>query len=1695
MSHRIAVSDADIDVEGSTEELSYEVLGASRSGDIFTLPDDQGTVVFDGDGVYTYSPGSNNSPVRFTIRVRDKAGLSSDAHVEIGVRSGKDPVDQVAALNPGDAGSNVVLSNDNTHFAGPLGRQGVRADLGADSGKWYFEIKGGSYHNLAVGWGLASANIETDGDLGTGNDSFRMRIGYSENTGPSIFNYDGLNLDLPGINGNDTLGVAFDVDTGDLTFYRNGSVHYQSQIDVSGGQTWYPILKDENGHGSMHGTIVFDEASWAHGAPEGYQALTSHHLADIDLLDLAGTDGDDLIEAGGKSVTVDGGAGDDVLKAGTGQDYVSVTLQGNRDSAVASTNNISNSSNLSSTGAIFTLEGGTDLDQISLSLRNGSDLAVGNLVVKLYTADSNGWPGTLVATSEQVGLGGLGQDFADVAFRFGAETDALGAGQYVFQLENSGADDVIYERNDNLDTVVTKKSGSYLREDGTILFSLQRRDLVSDAPVTLLGGTGDDSLFGGLGDDHLDGGEGTDVVTYAGNKSDYMIHQNADGTLSVTDLNADGGDDGVDLLTGIEKIVFADQTLEIDASNTGPEALDAKLVVASGDSYDHILSGSDADGGVLTYELVGANSEHKLVTDAGILYLVDETGSAVESNTTGAYRFEATGQGTASVRWRVTDDTDLSSEAVVAVGVDTWMETTPLLWDGEGVSWGTAPSLSEGGSKLEFGSSLGGVAGTLSIPGSGKWALRFTLGEVNGPIGPRFGIAVASDGTAQSGDIYGSTPSFSTAVLYESNENIIRTRFSGGEDANAYNGANDVSAGDQIEYLIDRDAGTVVIKRNGVALGDVINGLPSGDLFVVATGQSTSLTVENDYVASDPSYQAVSETQVLAPDWPVFDEVGNPASSTGTVSNELTVTSGASWGSHQIDMEVPSTGKWSWQVTLNGGAENYYMLGLYGDGVANMTHLFGQGSDRPDHNAYLEVGAGWLQKDGATQGSQVPVASANDVIELLFDADNRTLTFKNQTTGATLGTIENIDPAVNRPFVSVYNSSATVDFGQNGYQPSDSAYQSLNSLSGVDLLTSDEGTDGNDVLVERPHYRSGFFSDASDVSDSTIDGGAGDDYLKSGNLGLFDGLIVDPVNPNEFPDNTAPSLQYAVTTLLGGVGNDTLVGNTGNDHLDGGEGQDIAVFAGNRADYTISKNADGTLTVTDLTETRAGLGVDVVRDVEKLSFDDQTLEIDASNTGPEALDAKLVVASGDSYDHILSGSDADGGVLTYELVGANSEHKLVTDAGILYLVDETGSAVESNTTGAYRFEATGQGTASIRWRVTDDTDLSSEAVMAVGVDTWMETTPLLWDGEGVSWGTAPSLSEGGSKLEFGSSLGGVAGTLSIPGSGKWALRFTLGEVNGPIGPRFGIAVASDGTAQSGDIYGSTPSFSTAVLYESNENIIRTRFSGGEDANAYNGANDVSAGDQIEYLIDRDAGTVVIKRNGVALGDVINGLPSGDLFVVATGQSTSLTVENDYVASDPSYQAVSETQVLAPDWPVFDEVGNPASSTGTVSNELTVTSGASWGSHQIDMEVPSTGKWSWQVTLNGGAENYYMLGLYGDGVANMTHLFGQGSDRPDHNAYLEVGAGWLQKDGATQGSQVPVASANDVIELLFDADNRALTFKNQTTGATLGTIENIDPAVNRPFVSVYNSSATVDFGQNGYQPSDSAYQSLNRPVRC
>lgn len=226
----------------------------------------------------------------------------------------------------------------------------------------------------------------------------------------------------------------------------------------------------------------------------------------------------------------------------------------------------------------------------------------------------------------------------------------------------------------------------------------------------------------------------------------------------------------------------------------------------------------------------------------------------------------------------------------------------------------------------------------------------------------------------------------------------------------------------------------------------------------------------------------------------------------------------------------------------------------------------------------------------------------------------------------------------------------------------------LDRFIGIENVTSGGG---HDILIG---------SNADNVlkagaGDDLLDGGQGNDVLDGGSgtdTARFDGLSGATVSlllqgrPQETGGYGADKL-VGIENLEGGAGNDVftgddganrlvghggddvLKGGRGDDTLEGGAGRNSAVFSGARADYTVARNEDGSLTVTDA---RPGQdGTDLLRDIRFATFSDGVVAL--VNADPSAIAlSNARVAENAAMGTVVgrfSATDPDGDVLTYEL--------------------------------------------------------------------------------------------------------------------------------------------------------------------------------------------------------------------------------------------------------------------------------------------------------------------------------------------------------------------------------------------------------------------------------------------------------------
>jgi hypothetical protein len=218
--------------------------------------------------------GNNWTPNNFSVT----AGAGNDSLVDSPTRYGTDTGaggevrGNYATLNPLDIGSSVsTFSNGNLDVVTPSSGGGTcRSTLGVSSGKWYWEVTPTS-NATALQIGIVSSTAKLEAYLESCETALYFISG-NKGTGPT-----GSNTSYGStITDNDVVGVALDLDSGTLAFYKNGVSMGTAFSSISG--TYSAGLGDSSNSISVTANANFGQRPFAFSAPSGFKALVTTNL-------------------------------------------------------------------------------------------------------------------------------------------------------------------------------------------------------------------------------------------------------------------------------------------------------------------------------------------------------------------------------------------------------------------------------------------------------------------------------------------------------------------------------------------------------------------------------------------------------------------------------------------------------------------------------------------------------------------------------------------------------------------------------------------------------------------------------------------------------------------------------------------------------------------------------------------------------------------------------------------------------------------------------------------------------------------------------------------------------------------------------------------------------------------------------------------------------------------------------------------------------------------------------------------------------------------------------------------------------------------------------------------------------------------------------------------------------------------------
>ncbi|WP_432664896.1 SPRY domain-containing protein [Wukongibacter baidiensis] len=159
-----------------------------------------------------------------------------------------------------DKGSDVTLENNNLTVTIPNMRNGSKANVSKESGKWYWEIEINQTGYSMIG--IANSDLSMNSPTYNTPNS---RLYYSSGR-----TYPGGNTYGDAYSTNDVIGVALDLDIGAIEFYKNGISQGVAFSDISSLGEVFPYVTSGSSSGGAKMTANFGSTPFQYDIPEGF---------------------------------------------------------------------------------------------------------------------------------------------------------------------------------------------------------------------------------------------------------------------------------------------------------------------------------------------------------------------------------------------------------------------------------------------------------------------------------------------------------------------------------------------------------------------------------------------------------------------------------------------------------------------------------------------------------------------------------------------------------------------------------------------------------------------------------------------------------------------------------------------------------------------------------------------------------------------------------------------------------------------------------------------------------------------------------------------------------------------------------------------------------------------------------------------------------------------------------------------------------------------------------------------------------------------------------------------------------------------------------------------------------------------------------------------------------------------------------
>lgn len=792
----------------------------------------------------------------------------------------------------------------------------------------------------------------------------------------------------------------------------------------------------------------------------------------------------------------------------------------------------------------------------------------------------------------------------------------------------------------------------------------------NDANNHIRGMRGDDTITGGAGDDILDGGTGYDTAGYSGNKNQFAITLNADGTAIIEDLF---GTEGTDTLIGIEMVQFADDIYLVGdpvapPADPGRPSVVLPVITHSGTgASSEFIKGDDggnvlSTGGGIWDTLDGGKGDDAYIIYNPSVMIRDSSFQGNDTVYSGAFSFSLPHFVEAGI---------MLDGAVTLNGspIDNYLEGNDAANIIEGrdgsdtiTAWGGDDTISGG----QLNDVIDGGVGTDTAIYSGNRA--------------DFLITEMADGSLTVLDLVGN----------EGTDRLVRVEFLQFADQtiaapntladpaqgmplaplphpSGYTVPQATLSGTPDNYEVIDGTGGADVVWGGGGFSDNLRGAGGDDIYIVTHSATTISELGNN--GNDTVVSFVRDFSTTASIETVYMMWGAVSFTAGADDNTI-------HGNDHLNTIIGGDGN----DALFGYAGDDMLIGGNGDDQLSGSEGDDQidGGDGNDTVYFSGFRADYTIAELADGSIFVTDNTGNDGTDTLAGIESISFIDMLYTPGGQVAPQPTADP---RPPVQLPAETHSGTGAGSEHLVGDNGDNVLNGHGGQwDRLEGGAGNDSYIILSEEnlqlsEQARGGVDTIYSDISQVTM------------RLYFERAVLLDNANDatgnehsNYLEGNDKANQLKGLDgndELIGWGGDDTLIGGGANDFIDGGYGIDTAMFSANLADYLIEDQGDGSFTVVDLAGSD---GTDRLINVEFLQFADQTVAVPppglvssgitplSALPGPNNLLPPAATISGtmESYESIngASGDDVlwDGGGFGDNLTGGGGNDSYIIES-------------------------------------------------------------------------------------------------------------------------------------------------------------------------------------------------------------------------------------------------------------------------------------------------------------------------------------------------------------------------------------------------------------------------------------------------